>query len=111
MMEFYSVATRKLSALVPPASAARVISGWTRYDPVIITPSLIIEAAAIHQRHRFSWWDSMIVAAAVAAGADVLYSEDLQHGRDFDGLKIHNPFRAAMSVNEPRSVYRARTKK
>lgn len=111
MMEFYSVATRKLVHAVSPAFAARVIFGWTRYDPVTITPSLIIEASAIHQRHGFSWWDSTIVAAALAAGADVLYSEDMQHGRDFDGLQILNPFRTAMSVNEPRSPYRARQRR
>lgn len=108
MMEFYSVATRKLLHTVTPASAASVIGGWSRYDPVTITPSLIIEAAAIHQRHSFSWWDSTIVAAAVAAGCDVLYSEDMQHGRDFDGLEIQNPFRTTLRVNEPRSTYRAR---
>jgi predicted nucleic acid-binding protein len=108
MMEFYSVATRKLPHAVSPALAARVISGWSRYDPITITPSLIIEAAAIHQRHGFSWWDSTIVAAAVAAGADVLYSEDMQDGRDFDGLEIHNPFRTTLRVNEPRTSYRTR---
>ena len=100
MMEFYNVATRKLSSTISPASAARVIAAWAKYDAVTITPSLIIEAAAIHQQHFFSWWDSVIVAAAVAAGADVLYSEDLEHGQNVDGLQIVNPFRAAASVNE-----------
>jgi predicted nucleic acid-binding protein len=111
MMEFYSVATRKLMHAVSPALAARVISGWSRYEPVTITPSLIIEAAAIHQRHSFSWWDSTIVAAAVAAGANVLYSEDMQHGRDFDGLEIQNPFRTTLRVNEPRSTYRVKKRR
>ncbi|MEP6484946.1 MAG: PIN domain-containing protein [Rudaea sp.] len=111
MMEFYSVTTRKLSSAVSPASAARVIAAWAKYDPVTITPSLIVEAAAIHERHYFPWWDSVIVAAAVAAGADVLYSEDFQHGRDFDGLQIVNPFRAATSVNEPRTPYSARRRR
>ena len=108
MMEFYSVATRRLAPAVTPAHAAHVISGWSQFDPVTVTPSLIIEAAAIHQRHSFSWWDSTIVAAALAAGADVLYSEDMQHGRDFDGLEIQNPFRSTLRVNEPRSTYRVK---
>ena len=89
MMEFYQrrhPQTRMHA--VSPASAASVIAGWSRYDPVTITPSLIIEAAAIHQRHSFSWWDSTIVAAAVRCrSATCFTAKIMQHGRDFDGLR------------------------
>jgi predicted nucleic acid-binding protein len=39
-------------------------------------------------------WDALIVQAALSGGADVLYSEDLQHGRRFGELRIENPFLA-----------------
>ncbi|MEI6673890.1 MAG: hypothetical protein WCO57_01800 [Verrucomicrobiota bacterium] len=37
----------------------------------------------------------IIVAAALASGATVLYTEDLQHGRTFGALRVENPFRPA----------------
>lgn len=47
----------------------------------------------IAERHRFSIYDSMIVASALLAGCDVLWSEDMQHGQVIDGrLTIKNPF-------------------
>jgi predicted nucleic acid-binding protein len=109
MMEFYHVATRKLRDHLTPAGAVKVIQSWAEYEPVVFTPTLIADAAAIHQHDRLSWWDSAIVAAALAAEAQVLYSEDLQHGREFGDLRVQNPFRH--SVNEPRTVYRKRSKK
>lgn len=39
------------------------------------------------------FYDSMILAAALRSGAEILYSEDLQHGRQIEHLKIINPFR------------------
>jgi predicted nucleic acid-binding protein len=47
----------------------------------------------ICERYKFSFYDSLIVAAALIAGATVLYSEDLQHGQVIDRqLRIVNPF-------------------
>jgi len=39
------------------------------------------------------WYDSLIVAAALEGSCQILYSEDLQDGRNIEGLKIENPFR------------------
>lgn len=48
---------------------------------------------AIHERYRFSLYDSMLVSSALIVGARVLYSEDLQHGQVIDGqLQVVNPF-------------------
>lgn len=44
-----------------------------------------------HERH-VSFWDAMIVEAALLAGADILLTEDLQHGRRFGELTVRNPF-------------------
>jgi predicted nucleic acid-binding protein len=40
-----------------------------------------------------SFWDALIIDAAIAGGATTLYSEDLQDGLEIDGLTIRNPFR------------------
>ena len=49
-------------------------------------------ALAMSRRHGFRIYDSLIVAAAHAAGCSRLYTEDLQHGRVIDGVRIENPF-------------------
>jgi predicted nucleic acid-binding protein len=48
------------------------------------------------ERYGFAIYDAMIVAAALHAGCDTLWSEDMQHGMTLDeGLRIVNPFRDA----------------
>jgi predicted nucleic acid-binding protein len=51
----------------------------------------------LHKNHKFSYWDSLIIATAINAGAEILYSEDLQHGRTINNLKIINPFQKGLS--------------
>ncbi len=46
----------------------------------------------IQTRYGFSFYDSLIVAAALAAGCATLYSEDMQDGQRIEGLTIRNPF-------------------
>lgn len=49
-------------------------------------------ASRLRETASFSFWDSLIVAAALDAGCSTLYSEDMQHGRVLDGrLTIINP--------------------
>ncbi len=52
-----------------------------------------LSALALARDHGIGFYDALIVAAAGEAGCDLLYSEDLQDGRAFGGLKIVNPFR------------------
>jgi predicted nucleic acid-binding protein len=52
-----------------------------------------MEAFRISERYQFSFWDSLIVAAALEAQCSILYTEDLQDGQIIDGiLEIKNPF-------------------
>jgi predicted nucleic acid-binding protein len=55
-------------------------------------------AVALARDHGFSFYDALIVAAAIEAGCDTLLSEDLQHGRIVDGLTIRNPFAASSTA-------------
>ncbi len=55
-------------------------------------------ALALCERYALSFYDALIAAAALAAGAATLYTEDLQHGQVLDGrLRVVNPFRAQIS--------------
>lgn len=59
---------------------------------VPLTPEIHELGLAIAERFTLSIYDAMIVAAALEAGCDTLYSEDMQHGRIIDDLTILNPF-------------------
>ena len=59
----------------------------------IIALTTVHVALDIRERYGFSWYDSLIVAAALESNCDLLYSEDMQHGQVVDGrLRIVNPF-------------------
>ena len=54
--------------------------------------TLYTEALALHHRYEFSWYDSLIVAAALEAQCDTIWTEDLQSGLRIQDLTIRNPF-------------------
>jgi len=56
------------------------------------SPALVIEALRLHGENQLSWYDALIVTAALQGGCKVLYSEDMQHGRRFGDLVVQNPF-------------------
>jgi predicted nucleic acid-binding protein len=59
----------------------------------IVLPSTMHLALNITERYGYSWYDSLIIAAALDAGCDTLYTEDLQHGQVIENrLTINNPF-------------------
>ena len=58
-----------------------------------ITSTSLNRAVDIAEKYGFSWYDSLIVASAIQANCDTLYTEDLQHGQLIDNkLTIFNPF-------------------
>ena len=105
MVEFRNVATRKLAAALTPEDVHAILTLWEQTDVVPTHAALVLDASERCRRHQLGWWDSLILTAAIRGGADVLYSEDFQHGRSIDGVRIENPF--ANSVHEPRVTYRA----
>ena len=57
------------------------------------TPELYSRALEVQERYRLSFWDALIVAAALEARCTRLLTEDLQHGQTIEGLRVENPFR------------------
>ena len=56
------------------------------------SPALYQKALDVRSRYRYSFYDSLIIAAALEAGCTRLYSEDMQHGQKIERLTIQNPF-------------------
>jgi predicted nucleic acid-binding protein len=66
--------------------------------PLVINGAKEIRSAiAIEQRYRISFWDALILAAAESGGADVVYTEDLNHGQRYGSVLVQNPFTSPQS--------------
>lgn len=95
LQEFYVQATHASRPTpLPHKVAADLIRTWLRFQVQDNTTAILQSALEIKTAHGFSYWDSAILAAAIAAGVTELYTEDLSHGRIVDGVKIINPFRS-----------------
>lgn len=93
VQEFFNVALRRFAQPMTTAEAEQYLG--TVFRPLLAvqsSPALYSEALRLAGKHRLSWYDSLIVAAAMEAGCSLLYSEDLQSGRRFGDLRIENPF-------------------
>jgi predicted nucleic acid-binding protein len=91
VQEFYAVASRKFSISREKLLDATLALLDTQL--VIIGPTHIRSAIDIEQRYRISFWDALILAAAEAGGADVVYTEDLNDGQQYGTITVRNPFR------------------
>lgn len=92
LQEYFVTATKKLK--VPAEVARRKTEIFGRFELVRIGFEDILAAIDLHRVHQLSFWDALIVRAALLAGCSVLFSEDLQTGRKIEGLEIVNPFLA-----------------
>jgi predicted nucleic acid-binding protein len=94
LQEFYVQATRATRPdPLPHEIAAGLIRTWMRFAVQDITASVVAQALDLKLVHGFSYWDSAIIAAAKTLGCRTLYSEDMTHGQEVDGVLIVNPFR------------------
>jgi len=62
-------------------------------EVVDFNASLLESASQLRTRYSISFWDSLIVAAALAAGCSTLCSEDMQHGQKYGEMAVHNIFK------------------
>ncbi|MBW2301786.1 MAG: PIN domain nuclease [Deltaproteobacteria bacterium] len=92
LQEFYVSVTRKLAVPLDSESAEAVVRNLSVLPVIRIDIEKILAAIGRSRRMNVSFWDSLIIEAALAGGATRLFSEDLQHGRAIDGLRIENPF-------------------
>lgn len=91
LREFYSV-IRKASHPLSTGEAVEAVEYLATFSPIPENAEMVLSAVARSREVSISFWDALIVEAALAAGADTLLTEDLQHGQEIGGLRIHNPF-------------------
>ena len=56
---------------------------------------VVLEAVAVSVRYQISHYDAQIIAAAKRMGCTTVYSVDLNHGQDYGGVRVMNPFLSA----------------
>ncbi len=91
LQEYFVTATRKLG--VAPADVRRKVELLSRLELVRLDGSDVLAAIDLQGMHGLSFWDALIIQAALLSRCTVLYSEDLQAGLRLGPLQILNPFR------------------
>ena len=93
VQEFFNVAFRRLKPLMTQAEAEQFLAMTLR--PLMAVRSsygLYAKALQLTGSNSLSWYDALTVAAALEAECSLLYTEDLQHGQQFQKLRVVNPF-------------------
>jgi predicted nucleic acid-binding protein len=90
--EFVHVACRKLRHDWPQIELALGLLRASLDDILPVTLNTHTGAVSLAREHGLSFYDALIVAAAIEGSCDTLFSEDMQHGRSIGGLEIVNPF-------------------
>ena len=93
VQEFFNVAFRRFPQPMSTAEAEQYLTTVLR--PLLAvhsSPALYFEALRITEKYKVSWYDSLMLAAAIEGGCEKVYSEDFQHGQKIESLRIENPF-------------------
>jgi predicted nucleic acid-binding protein len=93
LQEFYVNATRKLKKPLTNPKALEIVEQYLTWTVVENTGALLTSAIRLQTKAQLSFWDAMVVQAAIETGCERLYSEDLNHGQRFGSLVILNPFK------------------
>ena len=92
--EFYRAVTSPRRAVPLTHEQALVwVQLWKRHEVRSITVAHVDLALEVCGRFQVNYYDALILATARLAGCKVVFSEDLSHGQDYDGVRVENPFR------------------
>ena len=95
LQEFFVNVTRKIAKPLSVETAKEIVADLSHWHMHVPAADDVLGAIGIHQRAGISFWDSMIVHSAAEMGCTVLYSEDLNPGQDYSGVRVQNPFQSS----------------
>jgi len=93
LQEFYVTVTKMGQRMLTKEAASEIVNDLSEFPLIQVNKSIIVRAMKRHQTKMFSFWDSLIVEAALQAGCSTLLTEDMQDGLVIDAMTIQNPFR------------------
>lgn len=91
LQEFYVNVTRKIAVPLAKDIARRIVNSYSLWC-IETTPAELASAFRIEDEAKIGFWDALIVAAALKAGAVRILSEDLNAGQVIAGVRVENPF-------------------
>jgi predicted nucleic acid-binding protein len=92
--EFVRASTSSKKRQPVTLSQARVfIQTWCAFPMLAIDEALVLDAISIAERFQISYFDAQVVAGAKRLRCQHIYTLDLNHGQDYGGVTVHNPFR------------------
>lgn len=95
LLELRTVVGAKLKPALSANDAGVALAALSASEVVATDTNLVLDAHELAVAEQLSWFDALIVEAAIRSRCDVLYSEDLAHGRRFGALNVRNPLAEA----------------
>ena len=92
LIELRAVVTRKLKPALSFADTRLALDVLAVFEVVGTDANLVLDAHELAQAEQLSWFDALIVEAAIRSRCTKLFTEDMSHGRKFSGLTVCNPF-------------------
>jgi predicted nucleic acid-binding protein len=92
VQEFIHVCLRKKRLGLEVGALERAVRQMLAFPCHVPAAASVLRALELHRSHQISYWDAAIIAAAQDLGCHTLYSEDLNHGQEFAGVRVLNPF-------------------
>jgi predicted nucleic acid-binding protein len=93
LQEFYANAVSPKKLNLSRAEAAKWCAAWMQFPVATLGLETFVRTLELAHKFQISNWDAAILAAAAQLGCTIVYSEDLSHGQDYDGVRVENPFR------------------
>ncbi|MBF0557405.1 MAG: PIN domain-containing protein [Nitrospirae bacterium] len=93
LQEFFFNVTKKIPNPLDVIATREIIKDFLKWDVVVNNGDSVIEAIEIHQKYKYSFWDSLIITSAMRGRANLLLSEDFSDGQIIEGVAIRNPFK------------------
>lgn len=91
--EFFMCLTKKIPVHIDSIIVKQIIKDFLKWKTVVIDGEIILEAIDIHNKYKYSFWDSMIIASAIEGGANIIFSEDFSNSHIIKDIVIKNPFK------------------
>lgn len=85
---------RKAARSLDAKTTREIVADYLTWQVVVNGGESILEALDLEARFQISFWDALVVQAAQASGAEILYSEDLSDGQTYGTVRVINPLRS-----------------
>lgn len=92
LAEFYNVVSTQVLRPLSLAEIDAWIERLTMFPFTVVDANLVRAGILLSRRYRIRYFDAALLAAAERLGAEIFYSEDLNHGQSYGSVRVINPF-------------------